>query len=145
MNVEAAALTDLEMYMIDIARHAGYLITTNKLEVNDSMEFAATVKTLAEKFEVTRKENREDELYYDAIDQFTEDNLCPKEQITTRRFVSLNVDIVLDLPEDADPDTQEGQDMLRTEFIDYLQSAQHIKLSFEIGEEDDNYTDEEVH
>lgn len=54
-----------------------------------------------------------------------------------RRWVSLNVDIILDVPEDIDPDTQEGQDYLREEFIDYLQSAKYISLSFEIGEKED--------
>jgi hypothetical protein len=54
-----------------------------------------------------------------------------------RRFVSLNVDIVVEVPEDIDTESQEGQDLLREEFIDYLQSAKYIKLDFEIGELED--------
>lgn len=53
---------------------------------------------------------------------------------TERRWVHLSIDLILDIPEDLDPDTQEGQNFLRNEYIDFLQSAEHILLDFEIGE-----------
>lgn len=61
---------------------------------------------------------------------------------STRHLVSLNTDIVLDIPEGFDPETQEGQDYLRAEFIDFLQSAKYILLSFEIGDKEDDEEDE---
>lgn len=63
-----------------------------------------------------------------------------------RRFVSFNADIVLDVPDDIDVDSPEWQNTLRREFIDYLESAEQIQLSFEIGEpaEDDEEV-EDIH
>jgi hypothetical protein len=56
---------------------------------------------------------------------------------TERRWVSLHVDIILDVPKGINTESQEGQDFLRAEFIDYLQSAKYLMLDFEIGEEED--------
>jgi hypothetical protein len=55
---------------------------------------------------------------------------------TERRFVSLGIEIFIDVPKGLDPESQEGQDYLREEFIDYLKEAKYIALGFEVGELD---------
>lgn len=52
-----------------------------------------------------------------------------------RRLVALTTDIVLDIPAGFESSIPEGQAYLRNEFIDFLQSAEHIQLSYEIGDE----------
>lgn len=56
-----------------------------------------------------------------------------------RHLVALTTDIMVDLPKGigTDPESPEVQKFLREEFIDFLQSAEHIRLGFDIQEEEE--------
>ena len=91
--------------------------------------------TLSNRTEIAKRWYKD----FNIIEQFQSGNwimveVKNQEINTERRWVSLNVDLILDLPVGIDAESQEGQDFLRKEFIDYLESAEYIALGFVIGD-----------
>lgn len=57
-----------------------------------------------------------------------------------RRMTALSLDLVIEYPEHmdiSDPTTKEVQDFLKQEFAEFLQSAEHIDIYFDIDEEEE--------
>lgn len=56
-----------------------------------------------------------------------------------RHMTSVSIDLVIDYPENMplDASKKEVQDFLRSEFIEYLDSAEHIDLMFSIDPEEE--------
>lgn len=57
----------------------------------------------------------------------------------TRHMTSVSIDLVIDYPDNMplDPNQKHVQDFLRSEFIEYLDAAEHIDLMFNIDPEEE--------